>query len=1336
MPAKRSFGDYYLGLDIGTDSVGWAVTDRDYNILRFRGKAMWGIHLFDSGNTAEKRRTHRIARRRLERRKWRLKLLRELFEEEISKVDPLFFERLMESGFVCEDRKHKQHNSLFNDPSFDDKSLFKKYPTIYHLRNEMMTTKEKPDIRLVYLACHHIIKYRGHFLFENISSGEIPKFAPLLCNTIDVLNEMCDTEVSTDNTFEEIEAILLDKDLRTKEKTDKLSVIINSGDESKGVREFINLISGGTCKLREIFDPTGDSDELKDEKLKFSDVDWDAKRPELEDKVQEGIFLLDLAKQIYDWAALKKLLGESECISLAKIGEYDRHEEDLKLLKEVVRNYLGKEGYTEIFMNKSSADNYAAYSKSNTGEKACSQNAFCGFLKKNLETVFSGPDFETGEYRRMKNQILESTFMPKQTSKENGLLPNILHYKELHDILVNCSKWYSFLETEDGSGYTVSEKIEQLCKFRIPYYVGPLSPNAKHKWMVRKREGEILPWNFEELIDMEGSSEGFMNNLIGTCTYLPGEKVLPKNSILYSRFMLYNELNTLSIKNDRINVKLKGEIVRDLFENQEGPKKITKKILESYLRSRGLFHDDDEINGIDDDVKSNLKSEYQLKGILKDKYKIPLAEEIIRSIVVFGDDRKRLKSKLFSDYSGLLSKDEIEKLSSLQFKGWGRLSEKFLLGIRAQIDGNTMNILTALEQTNLNLNEIIRRHDYSKQINFLKNEALGINTGKITYDLLKDLYVSPPVKRGIWRTLRIIEDILEVTGHPPTKVFIETTREAQESKRTISRKTSLMKLYEACKEDEWVQQIKGEDEGRFSSKKLYSYYCQHGQCMYCGTKIDLNDLEDANKYDMDHIIPKSKKTDDSIHNNLVLVCKNCNSFKSDVYPIRPEIQQEMGPIWKSLLDCKLITKEKYARLNRQRPLSEDELSEFIARQLVETSQSVKAVADTLKRVFGDKSEIVYVKGRNVSDFRNNKGYVKCRSVNDHHHAKDAYLNIVVGNVYHVRFTSDPRRNIIERGEKYTLDVGRIFDRDVERNGEHAWTPGETGSIFIVNKYMRRENILFTRFSYRVGGQLFDLTPMKKGKGQHPLKEWKKIDKYGGYNKVAGSYYSLVEHTHKKERIRSLESVPIMINSEKVTDGELEGYFTSNGMVDPKIIFHFIRMNSTFELNGFRVHIRGRTGDNIEYIGAEQLILPSEIYNYCKQLYNYNERSKEVKKSKKVLPAEYFKLTAENNLKTYDVLMDKFLTATYKPFLGRFHLTLQEKRDLFIGLTPEEQSAVLNEILHGFQCAPTKMNLELIGESSQTGMIRAVKRVSSLDSIKLINQSPSGLFETEIDLKKI
>lgn len=35
--------EYYLGLDMGTNSVGWAVTDDAYNLIRFKGKDMWGI---------------------------------------------------------------------------------------------------------------------------------------------------------------------------------------------------------------------------------------------------------------------------------------------------------------------------------------------------------------------------------------------------------------------------------------------------------------------------------------------------------------------------------------------------------------------------------------------------------------------------------------------------------------------------------------------------------------------------------------------------------------------------------------------------------------------------------------------------------------------------------------------------------------------------------------------------------------------------------------------------------------------------------------------------------------------------------------------------------------------------------------------------------------------------------------------------------------------------------------------------------------------------------------------------------------------------------------------
>ena len=61
---KNFNNDYYAGFDIGTDSVGYAVADTDYNLCKFKGNAMWGVDLFEESNSAAERRTLRSARRR------------------------------------------------------------------------------------------------------------------------------------------------------------------------------------------------------------------------------------------------------------------------------------------------------------------------------------------------------------------------------------------------------------------------------------------------------------------------------------------------------------------------------------------------------------------------------------------------------------------------------------------------------------------------------------------------------------------------------------------------------------------------------------------------------------------------------------------------------------------------------------------------------------------------------------------------------------------------------------------------------------------------------------------------------------------------------------------------------------------------------------------------------------------------------------------------------------------------------------------------------------------------------------------------------------------------
>ena len=126
-------------------------------ILRKGNKALWGVRLFDEAQKADKRRSFRSTRRRYDRRRERISLLRKEFEHEINTIDQTFFKKLDESKYKEEDINNKTIH-ISKEEKEQLKNYLKKYPTIYHLRKKLIENKEKEDIRLVYLAIHHIIK--------------------------------------------------------------------------------------------------------------------------------------------------------------------------------------------------------------------------------------------------------------------------------------------------------------------------------------------------------------------------------------------------------------------------------------------------------------------------------------------------------------------------------------------------------------------------------------------------------------------------------------------------------------------------------------------------------------------------------------------------------------------------------------------------------------------------------------------------------------------------------------------------------------------------------------------------------------------------------------------------------------------------------------------------------------------------------------------------------------------------------------------------------------------------------------------------------------------------
>jgi len=223
-------------------------------------------------------------------------------------------------------------------------------------------------------------------------------------------------------------------------------------------------------------------------------------------------------------------------------------------------------------------------------DKKCTKADFYSFLKKTLNKINFEDEKEKEVAESIINEIENETFLPKQIISDNGVIPYQLHEAELNLILKNAALYYPFLNEKDDEGYTNAEKIKAIFKFRIPYYVGPLntyhSDKGGNSWAVRKQDGKIYPWNFESKIDAEESAGKFIGRMTNKCTYLIGKDVLPKESLLYSKFMVLNELNNLRIDGEKVSVEIKQAVYENVFKKYQ---RVTGKKVKDFLIRSGII---------------------------------------------------------------------------------------------------------------------------------------------------------------------------------------------------------------------------------------------------------------------------------------------------------------------------------------------------------------------------------------------------------------------------------------------------------------------------------------------------------------------------------------------------------------------------------------------------------------------------------------------------------------------------------------------------------------------------------------------------------------------------
>ncbi|MBQ6597975.1 MAG: type II CRISPR RNA-guided endonuclease Cas9, partial [Lentisphaeria bacterium] len=1129
---------YYLGLDIGTDSVGYAVTDPRYNLKKFRGEPAWGVTLFDAAAQAADRRAFRIARRRLNRRQQRVHLLQELFAAEIAKIDERFFIRQQESMLYPDDKQEPY--TLFNDPSFNDADFHRRYPTIHHLIDELMYSAEVHDVRLVYLACAWLVAHRGHFLsqIDKQNIDAVTDFSAVYGEFRDYFTDQEYELPWSEETYPLIEEALRANRGVTKKYKALVQACFPGQKVPKDGREgfpyncdlMLRALAGGKVPVSGLFQ----NDDYAENEIKKFSLDMDDETAEkLLAELGSDFELIVRMKAVYDWSLLVEVLSGkgregNTTISKAKIAVYEQHQNDLKLLKYVIRKYA-PDKFDKMFRDNT-AGNYVSYSGhgGNSETKGTNQEEFCKSVRNALKGVV--PDeADQPAFSAMTERLEANQFMPKQKSGNNRVIPYQLYWYEIDRILRQAEAYLPFLKERDDEGFTVSDKIRSVFTYRIPYFVGPLGGKGgeENHWAVRKKPGRILPWNFDGTIDLDASEEAFIKRMTNTCTYLPGEPVVPKDSLLYHRFTVLNEINNIRINGLPITVEQKQEIYRNVFSVHP---RVRFRQLRDYMLSNGILRDGDEIAGIDTVIKSDLKPQCDFRALMESGV---LSEADVEAIIerrTYSEEQNRFVRWLGRNYAAL-SAEDIRQISRLKYKDFGRLSRRFLTGFEGvnRETGEVTTIMQALWETNDNLMELLsERYTFREALDAEQREYYREHPKKVE-ERLKEMYVPAAVRRPVLRALDIVGEVVKAFGRAPERIFIEMARGGtpeQKGKRTLTRKSQLLDLYAKCRDEdvrlltEQLEEMGDSADMRLQSEKLFLYYLQLGRCMYTGEAIDLSQLMNDKLYDVDHIYPQSLVKDDSILNNKVLVSTEENERKGNRL-VRPDVQQKMLGLWEHLKSVGLIGDEKFRRLTRTKPFTTDEKWGFINRQITETSQSTLAVAELLKEKY-PQSELVFVKARLAADFRQEFDRIKSRDYNDLHHAKDAYLNIVVGNVYHEKFS----RRWFSPENEYTMNTKAVFSRPVKAGGDIIWDG--TPMLEAVRAVLLKNNAHLTRYAYKRQGGLFKQQPCKKASGLIPLKKELSTEKYGGYTGSRVSYFVLTKYTNKKNGKSDMLFMPIEV----------------------------------------------------------------------------------------------------------------------------------------------------------------------------------------------------------------
>lgn len=973
------------------------------------------MHEFESAESAEGRRLKRGMRRRYNRRKKRLQLLQSLFESNIK--EDTFFSKLDSQHFWKNNNEFE--NRTLTEVLSSLRVNSRKYPTIYHLRSELVETNKKTDLRLVYLALHNLVKYRGHFLQEGnwseaASAEGMDEQLLELTIRYSELENLSQLDLN-ESQWKEAERLLLNRGLTKTDQSKELTALFG-----KEYEPFCKLIAGRDVSLHQLFPSSAQTMAYKETKAKVQ-LSNEKVDEVMELLLEEESALIEAIQPFYQQVVLYELLKGETYVASAKVSTFNQYRKDLAKLKNLLDKTFGEKVYRSYFI--SDKNSQREFQKSHKYEVLCKidrfskekkyAESFYKDLKKLLEEKLkSNPTaYEKTEIEQILKAIDSNQFLQKQKGVQNAAIPHQNNLYEAERILRNQQLHYPFITD------AWIEKVKQIIAFRIPYYIGPLVKNVEQSpfsWLERKGKAPITPWNFNEQVDKAASAEAFISRMRNTCTYLKGQEVLPKSSLTYERFEVLNELNGIQLRTVgteperryRLHREMKDWIIENVFKQFKtvGSKRLLQELKKSPYADELYDEQTGELKEVFGTQKehafsTSLSGYISMKAILGETVdeNPAMIEELIYWVAVF-EDREILHLKIQEKYPSITDA-QCQKIARIQLPEWGRFSRTLLDGLPLNEQGQS--VLDYMDQHAVVFMEVLKSKDFGLEKKIQKmNQHQVKGTKKICYEDIEELAGSPALKRGIWRSVKIIEELVSIFGEP-ANIVLEVAREDGEKKRTKSRRDQWEELAKTTLKDDpelksFIQEIKSQGDQRFDNQRFWLYVTQQGKCLYTGKSLDIQNLS---MYEVDHILPQNFVKDDSF-DNLALVMPEANQRKNQVGQNKMPLEiidanrrYTMSKFWERLHELKLISSGKLGRLKKP-SFDEVDKDKFIARQLVETRQIIKHVRDLLEERFST-TEIHLVKAGIVSKFRRFSRIPKIRDYNNKHHAMDALFAAIL-----------------------------------------------------------------------------------------------------------------------------------------------------------------------------------------------------------------------------------------------------------------------------------------------------------------------------------------------------